>query len=61
MVNNIQRIERGCLFSVPYSNHGGSNSRVQVTPLARPVSRGDQEYGFRAVSRGDLHIRQRRT
>ena len=47
MVNNIQRIERGCLFSVPYSNHGGSNSRVQVTPLARPVTRG--VFGMRPV------------
>jgi len=37
------------------------NSRVQVTPLARPVNRGDQEYAFRAISRTDLHVRQRRT
>ena len=37
------------------------NSRVQVTPLARPVNRGVQEYVFRAVSRSDQEICQRRT
>ena len=37
------------------------NSRVQVTPLARPVNRGDHEGAFRAVSRPDIHVRQRRT
>jgi len=34
---------------------------VQVTPLARPETRGVQEYAFRAVSRANLPIRQRRT
>ena len=37
------------------------NSRVQVTPLARPVNRGDHEGAFRAVRRTDLHACQRRT
>jgi len=37
------------------------NSRVQVTPLARPVNCGVQEYVFLAASRADLHACQRRT
>jgi len=37
------------------------NSRVQVTPLARPVTRGDHEGAFRAISHPVLHACQRRT
>jgi len=49
------------IVSTAKSCHKRPNSRVQVTPLARPVNRGDQEYEFCAVCRGVQESCQRRT